>query len=176
MRAEGRKSAIRHNEVGAGPQSKRTADPCVRCTLRKLSVVLKIQGRKSPRCSLCFSQKPSWSFLSPTGQKSAAGGLVTKSCPNLAAPWTTAHQAPLSSVHGISQEEHWSGLPFPSPGDLLDPEMELGSLALQEDSLPTEPPGKPQQIMLQMNSVTPVPKKEDLAPPFYFSEHDAKLK
>ena len=71
--------------------------------------------------------------------------------------------------------EYWSGLPFPSPGDLLDPGMELGSLALQEDSLPTEPPGKPQQIMLQMNSVTPLPK-EDLVPPFCFSEHDAKLK
>ena len=85
-----------------------------------------------------------------------------------------AQQAP--PPLGFSRQEHWSGLPFPSPGDLLDPEMELGSLALQEDSLPTEPPGKPQQIMLQMNSVTPVPKKEDLAPPFYFSEHDAKLK
>ena len=141
MRAEGRKSAIRHNEVGAGPQSKQTADPCVRCTLRKLSVVLKIQGRKSPQCSLCFSQKPSWSFLSPTGQKSAAGGLVTKSCPTLAAPWTAACQAPLCM--GFSRQEYWSGSPFPSPGDLPDPCIKPGSAALQADSLLTELGGKP---------------------------------
>ena len=98
----------------------------------------------------------------------------TQLCPTLGNPIDCTCQAPLSMV--FPRHEYWSGLLFPTPGDLLDPEMELGSLALQEDSLPTEPPGKPQQIMLQMNSVTPVPKKEDLAPPFYFSEHDAKLK
>ena len=40
------------------------------------------------------------------------------------------------TVHGILQAEYWSGLPFPSPGDLPDPEIELGSPALQADSLP----------------------------------------
>ena len=50
-------------------------------------------------------------------------------------------QAPLSM--GFSRQEHWSGLPFPSPGDLLDPGIESGSLALQEDSLPTEVGEKP---------------------------------
>ena len=43
----------------------------------------------------------------------------------------------------FSRQEHSSGLPFPSPGDLPDPEMELMSPALQTDSLPSEPPGKP---------------------------------
>ena len=38
-------------------------------------------------------------------------------------------------------QEYWSGLPFPSPGDLPDPAIEPGSPALQTDSLPTEPPG-----------------------------------
>ena len=40
-------------------------------------------------------------------------------------------------------QEYWSGQPIPSPADLLDPEIKLGSPALQVDSLPTEPPGKP---------------------------------
>ena len=42
-----------------------------------------------------------------------------KSCPTLVTPWTVAHQAPLSM--GFSGQEYWSGLPFPSPGDLPDP-------------------------------------------------------
>ena len=43
---------------------------------------------------------------------------------------------------GFSRQEHWSGLPFPSPVDLPDPGIELGSPALQANSLPSEPPGK----------------------------------
>ena len=44
---------------------------------------------------------------------------------------------------GFSRQEYWSGLPFPSPGDQPTPGMEPGSPALQADSLPSEPPGKP---------------------------------
>ena len=57
---------------------------------------------------------------------------------------TAARQAPLSM--GFSGQEYWSGLPCPPPGDLPDPGIEpisLASPALQADSLPTEPPGKP---------------------------------
>ena len=43
---------------------------------------------------------------------------------------------------GFSRQEHWSGVLFPSPGDLPNPGIELGSPALQADSLPAEPPGK----------------------------------
>ena len=43
----------------------------------------------------------------------------------------------------FSRQEYWSGLPFPSPGDLPDLVIEHGSPALQADSLPSEPPGKP---------------------------------
>ena len=46
-----------------------------------------------------------------------------------------AHQAPSSL--GFSRQEHWSGLPFSSPRDILDPGIELGSPALQADSLLT---------------------------------------
>ena len=48
-------------------------------------------------------------------------------------PRTVAHQAPLSME--FSRQEYWSGLPFPSPGDLPDPGIEPGSPALQKDSL-----------------------------------------
>ena len=43
----------------------------------------------------------------------------------------------------FSRQEHWSGLPFPFPGDLLDPGIESRSPALQADSLLSKPPGKP---------------------------------
>ena len=57
-------------------------------------------------------------------------------------PWTVAYQAPLSM--GFSRQEYWSGVPFPSPGDLPNPGIESGSPTLQADTIPSEPPGKPQ--------------------------------
>ena len=57
-----------------------------------------------------------------------------------ATPWTVAYQAPPSL--GFSRQEYWSGLPFPSPGDLPNPGIEPGSPVLQADALPSEPPGK----------------------------------
>ena len=56
-----------------------------------------------------------------------------------ATPWTVAHQAPPSM--GFSRQEYWSGLPFPSPGDLPDPGIEPGSPASKADALTSEPPG-----------------------------------
>ena len=47
---------------------------------------------------------------------------------------------------GFSRQEYWSGLPFPSPGDLPDQGIEPGSPALQADSLPTELQGKPTSL------------------------------
>ena len=44
-----------------------------------------------------------------------------QSCPTLWTPWTVAHQAPLSME--FSRQDYWSGLPFPSPGDLPKPGM-----------------------------------------------------
>ena len=55
-------------------------------------------------------------------------------------PWTVAYQAPPSM--GFSRQEYWSGLPFPSPGDLPDLGIEPGSPALEADALTSEPPGK----------------------------------
>ena len=59
-----------------------------------------------------------------------------------AIPWTVAHQAPPSM--GFSRQGYWSGLPFPSPGDLPDPGIEPSSPVMQADALTSEPPGKPQ--------------------------------
>ena len=65
--------------------------------------------------------------------------MLLLSCVQLfATPWTVAYQAPLSM--GFSRQEYWSGLPFPSPGDLPNPGIEPGSPALQTDALPSEPP------------------------------------
>ena len=55
--------------------------------------------------------------------------------------WTVACHAPLSV--GFSRQEHWSRLPFPSPGDPPDPGTEPWSPTPQADSLRSEPPGKP---------------------------------
>ena len=59
-------------------------------------------------------------------------------------PQTVAYEAPPSM--GFSRQEYWSGLPFPSTGDLPDPGIEPGSPALQADALPSKPPGKPELI------------------------------
>ena len=56
--------------------------------------------------------------------------------------WTVACQAPLSM--GFSRQEYWSGLPFPSSGDLSNPGNKPKIPALQADSLPSELLGKPQ--------------------------------
>ena len=52
-----------------------------------------------------------------------------------------AYQAPPSV--GFSRQEYWSGVPFPSPGDLPDPGIKPGSTTLQADALTSKPPGKP---------------------------------
>ena len=68
-------------------------------------------------------------------------------------PWTVARQAPLSM--GFSRQEHWSGWPFPSPGDLPDPETEPGFPALQADSFPTELQRKPS--LYEIGTVLAIP-------------------
>ena len=69
-----------------------------------------------------------------------------------ATPWTVAHWAPLSMQ--FSRQEHWSGLPFPFPGDLPDPRIEPESPALAGRFFTTAPPGKP-AITTQFNNSLP---------------------
>ena len=67
--------------------------------------------------------------------------LVT---PDSATPWTVVHHAPLSME--FSRQEYWE--PLPPPGDLPDPGMEPRSPQLQADSLPSEPPGSQEGVLL----------------------------
>ena len=69
------------------------------------------------------------------------GFLVTQLCLTLCDSMDCS--PPGLSVHGISQQEYWSGLPCPPPGDLPNPGIEPSSPTLQADSLSFEPPGKP---------------------------------
>ena len=81
-----------------------------------------------------------WVFVAVHGL-SLVAKVKSLSCVWLfATPWTVAHKAPLSME--FSRQEYWSGLPFPSPGDLLSPGIEPRAFALQADALPSEPPGK----------------------------------
>ena len=64
------------------------------------------------------------------------GGLFAKSCLTLATPWTVACQVPLSM--GFSGQDNGNGLPFSSPGDFPDPEIEPRSSVMQAGSLPSE--------------------------------------
>ena len=86
-------------------------------------------------------------LISAVQHESAIESLKVKSIScvrHFATPWTVAHQAPLSM--GFSRQVYWSGLPFPSPGDLLNPGIKPGSPSLQADVLTAELPGKPQEI------------------------------
>ena len=68
--------------------------------------------------------------------------LVAQSWQTLCDPMDCS--LPGSSAHGVSRQEYWSGLPCPPPGNLPNPGIKPGSAALQADSLPSEPRGKPQ--------------------------------
>ena len=71
---------------------------------------------------------------------------VTQSCLSRCGPVDYSRPAPLSV--GFSRQEHWRGLPFPSPGDLPYPGIKPGSPAVQADALPSEPPeGKSPQLL-----------------------------
>jgi len=59
-------------------------------------------------------------------------------------PWTVGLQVPLFME--FTRQEYWSGLPFPSPGDLPNPGIEPRSPAFQAHSLPSEIPGKPKNM------------------------------
>ena len=61
--------------------------------------------------------------------------------------WVVAYQATLSM--GFSRQKYWSGLPFPSPGDLPSPEIDPRSPELEADALTSEPPGRSASFFLQ---------------------------
>ena len=114
--------ALRHMEIG--PHGKQKEDSKGRLLLVHMSSSHHITG------------------INPLLSSACRGGLVTKSCPTPVTSWNIASQ-------GFPRKAYWSGLPFPSPGDLPDPGIEPRSPALQVDSFLTEPPRKP----LSMQSI-----------------------
>ena len=101
-----------------------------------------IESRLFPFTGLEVLPKASFLFKSLLGYISMKVKVKSLSrVLRFATLWTVAYQAPPSM--GFSRQECWSGLPFPSPGDLPDPGMEPGSPALRADALSSEPPGKP---------------------------------
>ena len=77
-------------------------------------------------------------------------------------PWTLAHQTPL--FMGFSRQEYWSEFPFPSPGDLPNPEIKPASLALAGRFSTTEPPGKPHINYTPIKNLKTKRKKSRLLP------------
>ena len=67
---------------------------------------------------------------------------------SFAIPWTVACQAPLSME--FPRQEYWSGLPFPSPGDLPNPGIKPVSPELTDGFFPTEPPEKPKEVYMSL--------------------------
>ena len=105
--------------------------PCVlgcRCTCSVTQSCLTLCSPMSTRL-LCPWYNPD--------KNTGSGSKVAQSCPTLC----DTVDPPGSSARGILQARYWSGLPFPSPGDLLNPGIEPRSPALQADALTSEPPG-----------------------------------
>ena len=96
-------------------------------------------GSQSP-ISLCLYFFAFIAWLHQCGVVQSAESEGAQSCLTVT-PWAVAYQAPLSME--FSRQEYWSGLPFPSPGDLLDPGIEPRSPALQAGTSLSEPRGKP---------------------------------
>ena len=78
-------------------------------------------------------------------------------------PWTVAYQAPQSMK--FSRQEYWSGLLFPSPGDLPNPGIEPGSPTLQTDALSSEPPGNAAADAKSLQSCPTLCDPIDYSPP-----------
>ena len=110
----------------------------------------------SPRCGVEGSRSLLKLPAGPGGPqciRTLVVALVAKSSATLCDPMTAAHQAPLSM--GFPRPEYWSGLPFPSPGDLSNQEWNPHLLHWQVDALPLIHQGSPASILT-------LKKKKDL--------------
>ena len=88
---------------------------------------------------------------------SVAQLCLTLCNPQTTDPQTVVHQGPLSME--FSRQEYWSGLSFPSPGNLPNPGIEPRSPALQAETLPSEPPGKSYQRALIISLIYVILRK-----------------
>ena len=102
---------------------------------RKVSLVLIAQAKRLPMHLFYLGRRgrrlSSSSFKKRERSESVSPSVGSTLCdPMDCSP-------PGSSVHGLSRQEKWSGVPFPSPGDLSNPGIKLRSPELQADSLPS---------------------------------------
>ena len=111
----------------------------IAAAIREEKAVKGIQIEKKVKLSLFADDM----ILYIENPKSESESEVAQLCPTLCDPMDESLQAPQSV--GFSRQEYWSGLPFPSPGDLPNPGIEPRSPALQPDTLPSEPLGKPRK-------------------------------
>ena len=109
---------------------------------RQIFLPLSHLGKRVEETSICTKSGPQCPLVINQNIVRVSRSAV----PHSAIPWTAALQAPLSMR--FSRQGYWSGLPFPSPGDLPNPGIKPGSPALQTDSLPTELQGKPHQNIM----------------------------
>ena len=136
--------------VGVASQGQTGVGECRECSINR-NVVWRCGKPSPPAASLLVRQLFPWDArLKAPAVLLLKLGMARKPVTFLSrvrlfvTPWSVAHQAPLSM--GFSRQGYWSGLPFPSPGDLPNPGIEPGSLMLQADALPSEPPGKPRDV------------------------------
>ena len=112
------------------------------CNLPGSSIQGIFQARVLEWGAIAFSA-PAWQADALPSEPPGKTQVKVKSLSRVrlfATPWTVAYQSPQSME--FSRQEYWSGLPFPSPGDLPDPGIKPESPTLQADALPSEPPGK----------------------------------
>ena len=143
---------------GTGELTEVSCRWCVLKSLRRVQLWDSIGCAHQASLFMGFSRQAHWSGLPcpPPGHLPDPGTeprwyevkwseVKLLSCVRLfVTPWTVAYKAPLSM--GLSRQEYWSGLPFPSPGDLPDPGIKPRSPTLQAEALLSEPPRKPQVI------------------------------
>ena len=110
-----------------------------------------LQSRRHRRCGFDpWVRKISWKRKWQPTPVVLPGEFQTQRSLTGYSPWTIACKSPLSM--GLSQQEYWSGLTFPPPGDLPDPGIEPTSPAILHCQwvLYYEPPGKPPLICAQL--------------------------
>ena len=122
--------------------TKASSLPCA----QKMSSCVALLWIKEPYLYLCslhlpFEYCPIGQWYPVTVATLPCCCLVTQPCPTLCD--SMDYRLPDSSAHGFSSQEYWIGEPFSFPRHLPDPRIKPGSPALQADSLPSEPAGKP---------------------------------
>ena len=127
-----------------------TQEKYIGCVLTKTCTQMSQAGQQTHAPSTVSSQIGNEPNVHPCVKRSG-GGVQLLSCVQLFCDSLDCNVLG-SSVHGFPRQGYWSGLPFPSPGDLPDPETEPASPALVDGFFTAEPPGKPRYLNIQIHN------------------------